>query len=220
LRLSTKNKKEILDGFVNGISITELALKFNCTKLTISRNLKKSLGEEKYKNLLKANKSERKFPEKENNHYEELFNSDSNNSQLSNTPYQQVNDESASFQDNLFMEIAPLDYVINKDTQKDLSSVPLSTIDFPKTVYMIVDKKIELEVKLLKDFPEWQFLPEEDLNRKTIQIYFDKNNAKKNCNKDKKLIKVPNTEVFKIASKILLSRGISRIVNEDQLIAI
>ena len=209
-----------MDSFVNGISINELALKFNCTKLTISRNLKKSLGEEKYKNLLKANKSERKFPEKENNHYEELFNSDSNNSQLSNTPYQQVNDESASFQDNLFMEIAPLDYVINKETQKDLSSVPLSTIDFPKTVYMIVDKKIELEVKLLKDFPEWQFLPEEDLNRKTIQIYFDKNIAKQNCNKDKKLIKVPNTEVFKIASKILLSRGISRIVNEDQLIAI
>ena len=220
MRLSTKNKKEILEGFVNGITITELAVKFNCTNLTISRNLKKSLGEEKYKNLIKANKSERKFSEKENNHYEDLLNSDSNTSQLSSTSRQQDNYESNSFQDNFFMELAPLDYEINKETQKDLSSVPLSTIDFPKTVYMIVDKKIELEIKLLKDFPEWRFLPEEDLNRKTIQIYFDKNNAKKNCNKDKKLIKVPNTEVFKIASKMLLSRGISRIVNEDQLIAI
>ncbi|ABO18019.1 conserved hypothetical protein [Prochlorococcus marinus str. MIT 9301] len=220
LRLSIENKKEILEDFVNGIAINELALKFNCTKLTISRNLKKSLGDEKYKNLIEANKSERKFSEKENNHNEVLFNRNLNNNQLSNITYQQDNYESDSYQDNLFMELAPLDYEINKETQKDLSSVPLSTINFPKTVYMIVDKKIELEIKLLRDFPEWHFLPEEDLNRKTIQIFYDINNAKKNCNKDKKVIKVPNTEVFKIASKILLSRGISRIVNEDQLIAI
>ena len=38
---------------------------------------------------------------------------------------------------------------------------------------MIVDKKIELEIKYLKDYPEWQFLSEDELNRKTIEIYFD-----------------------------------------------
>ena len=38
---------------------------------------------------------------------------------------------------------------------------------------MIVDNKIELETKLLKDYPDWQFLPKDDLNRKTIQVYFD-----------------------------------------------
>ena len=31
-------------------------------------------------------------------------------------------------------------------------------LNFPKIVYMIVDKKIELEIKYLKDFPDWQFL--------------------------------------------------------------
>ena len=37
---------------------------------------------------------------------------------------------------------------------------------------MIVDKKIELEIKTLKDYPEWQFLSEKcDLNRKTIEIF-------------------------------------------------
>ena len=54
----------------------------------------------------------------------------------------------------------------------ELSSVSLSEVDFPKVVYMIVDKKIELEIKLLKDFPEWGFLPLNDLNRKTIEIFF------------------------------------------------
>mgnify|MGYP003303313459 CR=1 FL=1 len=61
---------------------------------------------------------------------------------------------------------------------------------------MIVDNKIELEIKFLRDFPDWQFLPKEDLNRKTIEIYFDIKNARKYCNKDQKVIKVPNTNVF------------------------
>ena len=40
-------------------------------------------------------------------------------------------------------------------------------MDFPKIVYMVVDKKIELEIKLLKDFPEWEFLPHDDLRQDT-----------------------------------------------------
>ena len=101
-----------------------------------------------------------------------------------------------------------------------MSSVPLKNIVFPEVVYMIVDKNIELETKFLREFPSWQFLPEEDLNRKTIQIYFDIKVAKRNCNKDKKVIKVPNTNVFKIVAPLLLARGISRIVSEEQLITI
>ena len=85
---------------------------------------------------------------------------------------------------------------------------------------MIVDKKIELEVKFLKDYPEWQFLPASDLDRKTIQIFFDLKIAKRYCAKEKKVIKIPNTKVFKIAAPYLISRGISRIVTSDKLIAL
>ena len=84
----------------------------------------------------------------------------------------------------------------------------------------IVDKKIELEVKLLKDYPEWQFLSENELNRKTIEIFYDLKIAKRHCNKEQKLIKVPNTEVFKIAAPFLLSKGISRIISSEKLIAL
>ena len=119
-----------------------------------------------------------------------------------------------------FYELEPIYFQIDEEKQKDLSSVPLDSIDFPQVVYMIVDKNIELETKFLREFPSWQFLPEEDLNRKTIQIYFDIKVAKRNCNKDKKVIKVPNTNVFKIVAPLLLARGISRIVSEEQLITI
>lgn len=85
---------------------------------------------------------------------------------------------------------------------------------------MIVDKKIELETKYLKDYPNWQFLSNDELERKTIEIFEDLKNAKRSCNKEQRVIKVPNTEVFKIVSPFLLSRGISRIVSDDKLIAL
>ena len=110
-----------------------------------------------------------------------------------------------------FVEIAPLNCEIDNERQKDLSSVPLDEIEFPNVVYMVVDKKIELEVKLLKDYPEWQFLSENELNRKTIEIFSELNIAEF-CNKEQKVIKVPNTAVFKLVAPILLSRGISRLI--------
>ena len=85
---------------------------------------------------------------------------------------------------------------------------------------MIVDKNIELETKYLKDYPDWDFLSQDELNRKTIQIYEDIKNAKRFCKKDQKVIKVPNTNVFRIVAPLLLSRGISRIVTSDKLIAL
>ena len=98
--------------------------------------------------------------------------------------------------------------------------VSISEAYSPKVLYIVVDKKIELEIKLLKDFPEWEFLPNDDLNRKTIEIFFDLNLAKRSCNKDQKVLKVPNTDVFRIAAPILLERGISRIVCAENLIAL
>ena len=44
--------------------------------------------------------------------------------------------------------------------------------------------------------------------------------AKRSCNNEQKVIKVPNTKVFEIVAPILISRGISRIISDDKLIAL
>jgi len=118
------------------------------------------------------------------------------------------------------MEIIPLNYIIDSESQKDLTSIDIKSFDFPKVVYLIVNKKIELEKKLLKDYPEWQFLSADDLEREIIEIFFDIKSAKRACNKEQKVIKVPNPEVFRIVAPILISRGITRIVNDDKLISL
>ena len=220
-RLTEKQKKEIIQRFKDGISIDLLYKEFECTKLTIIRNLKIILGEQGYKKLLSDNKKKS---------IKDTFDKSLKNKDFSpgNTnkdypPTQNTNEiinEKDFYPDSSFLEISPLDYEIDNAPQKDLSSVPIAEIEFPETVYMIVDKKIELEIKLLKDFPAWGFLPKDDLNRKTIEIYLDLKLAKRFCNKEQKVIKVPNTNVFKIAAPFLISKGISRIVSDDKLIAL
>ena len=132
----------------------------------------------------------------------------------------ETDSQEESFSFSNFVEIAPLNQEIDNVPQKDLSSIPISEITFPKIVYMIVNKNTELETKALKNYPEWEFLPKDDLNRETIQIYSDLKVAKRKCSKEQKVIKVPNTNVFRIAAPLLVSRGISRLISDEKLIAL
>ena len=208
-RLTDEQKSDIAEYFKNGKTIEALSEEFNCTISTISRNLKKNLGEIIYKELLEKNKNGFEFTKKiSKNEFSDEQTLDAN--QFDNN----------NFSSAEFIEISPLNYEIENRPRKELSSIPIQEIDFPKTVYMIVHKNIELEIKLLKDYPEWEFLPNEDLQRKTIQIYCDLKLAKIACSKEHKVIKVPNTDVFRIVSPILISRGISRIVSDEKLIAL
>jgi len=46
------------------------------------------------------------------------------------------------------------------------------------------------------------------------------NLAKRFCNKEQKVLKVPNTDVFKISAPLMIKKGISRIVCTEKLIAL
>ena len=218
-KLSEKQKEEIVKLFTSGKTINELSKDFNFTKLTIIRNLKKNLGEKKFEELNTKIKLENKFNDykekKKSIDNKDELNKKSNNEKLSNR-----NLEEELPYTSPFIEITPLDWGIDNEPQKDLCSISISDMNFPKIVYMVVDKKIELETKYLKEYPEWQFLSEEELNRVTIEIYNDLKIAKRFCNKEQKVIKVPNTDVFKIVSRHLIAKGITRIVSSDKLIAL
>ena len=213
-RISEKQIKEIIDDFINNKSLEEISRKFNFTRITITRHLKKSLGEVKYNEINKCNKTDKRFSEPNqldktkvlSNIVDDLSTGSSTDNDL--------------FTNDSFFEIAPLDLNIDTTQQKDLSSVSIAEVELPKIVYMVVDKEVELETKLLREFAEWNFLSEKDLNRKTIEIFYDLKSAKRSSKKEQRGIKVPNSDVFKITAPILLSRGISRIVSSEVLIAL
>ena len=222
-RLSEEQKIILINSFKDGATIEELSKNFDCTNITIMRNLKKSLGETIYKELIEKNKNSlfvNNIKENFENNSTHLTAYSSNNELAENKNANESDAKANPYLVSEFVEISPLNIEIENTPRKEYSSISIEEIEFPKIVYMIVDNKIELQTKYLKVYPDWQFLSKDELNRKTIEIYFDLKVAKRFCNKEQKVIKVPNTNVFKIVAPILLSRGISRIVCCDQLIAL
>ena len=200
-KVSDIDKEKILESFVNGLDIKDIATVYNFSPTTITKQLKLLLGEKKYSEIKKSisNTNKKLLDEKNLSKKEENSNVEAEES---------------------FYEIVPISTGIELEIQKELSSQPLKDVNLPSIVYMLVDKKVELIPKLLSDYPEWSFLSEDDLKRKTIEIFSDLKVAKRKCNRDEKVIKVPNPDIFRIVAPILISKGITRIINEDKLISI
>ena len=212
-RLTEEEKNQIIHKLLNGEQIEFISKEYGVTKVTINRNIKKLLGKSEFeifsKKIKAINRSDKiKEPK-----------SAININKNEKKEYTKFKDEKFENYDN-FTELTPLYLDIDNEPQRDLTSIDIKSFDFPKIVYMIINKKIELETKSLKDYPEWQFLSDNDLNRRTLEIFLDVNSAKKACHKDQKVIKVPNPEVFKLVAPILSTRGITRIISDDKLIAL
>jgi len=123
--------------------------------------------------------------------------------------------------DNNFELIAPIISCFDFDQEKEKSNFKIHDYKIlPESVYMIVDKKVELEPQNISDLPEWSFLPETELERRAILLFTNQRAAKRNCSKNQKVIKIPNTSIFRISKSYLLSKGITRLILEDLLISL
>ena len=206
-KVSDQQKKEILNSFVSGKILKDLSDQFKLSQITIVRQLKNSLGLEKFNELKDKNKKSKK---EKNKIITDDFDIDNNlNQKIQNDDFEEK-----------FVEVIPITEGIELNNQKDLASEPLKEVKLPKVVYILVDKNIELLPKMVKEYPEWSFLPQQDLNRMSLEIFDDHNYAKKLCSKNQKLIKVPNPNVFLIASSSLKSKGITRIIFNNLLLSI
>ncbi len=133
----------------------------------------------------------------------------------------QVDSSSEDQGNNDFKEVAPLlsGFSFEAEEQKvDCKTLDKETL--PECVYMIVDKKVELEYQPISDLPEWSFLPDNELKRYAILLYPDQRSAKRNCSRNQKVIKIKNTNVFEITKSHLLSKGITRLIIDNSLISL
>ena len=122
---------------------------------------------------------------------------------------------------SVFQEVVPLisDFGFENKQQK-VSLTPLSADLLPKTVYMLVNQKVELESIPLRDFPEWSFLPDEEKDRLVINLFENQKSAKRSCGKGQRVIKIPDSNVFILTVDFLLLKGITRIIFDDLLITL
>ncbi len=224
-------KKRILEGFCSGKSLTILSKEFGCTPSTITRAVKSFLTEDEYLKFLKGRKGKVRSLKKDTSSKSQelekdaLENSSAFNHLSKISKDHGVLEKEIASQDLLngsgeFMEIAPLTLDPFCDEQKEVACVPLENNSLPPTVYMLIDKRTELEFKPLKDFPEWSFLSEKDQSRLAICLYSSQRVAKKNCSRNQRVLKVPNSNVFLISSSYLLAKGITRLIIDESLIAL
>ena len=220
-KVSELQKQQISELFMDGTEIDEISNNFNFSKQTIVKQLKKILGEKKFK-IISNDKIRQTKVKDQNLNLEKtkLIRNTEDPEKITSFKSPTNSFYEKELVGHEFFEIPPVTSDFSLDNQKDLTSKPLSEANFPDVLFMVVDKNIELEPKLLKDFPEWSFLSEDDLNRITIQVFSDQKIAKQYCSKNQKLIKVPNTNVFLIAADNLKSKGISRIIFGDSLLAL
>jgi len=122
---------------------------------------------------------------------------------------------------NNFEIIAPLisDFDFEKEKQKSDFEI-LNYESLPESVYMIVDKKVELDFQPISDLPEWSFLPENELERNAILLFANQRSAKRSCSRNQRVIKIPNTSIFNISKSYLISKGITRLILEDSIIGL
>lgn len=200
-KVTDLQRKEILNEFKNGIDLKLISKNYNFSLVTIVRQLKKILGEELFNAIKDKNKNN-------------LI--DTNN--FNNEKKIDFDTEKEDFKEQ-FVEVIPITEGVELEKQIEFASEPLKEANLPDVVYMLIDKNIELIPKMLKDYPEWSFMPKEDLKRYTLEIFDDHKFAKKLWTKNQKLIKVPNSKVFFLASKFLKSKGITRIIFNNLLLA-
>ncbi|MFM8259536.1 MAG: helix-turn-helix domain-containing protein [Vulcanococcus sp.] len=91
---------------------------------------------------------------------------------------------------------------------------PLGPDSLPGSLYLLVDKTVELDVRPLREFSELGSLPEEEQERQAVMLYVNPRQAKRQCGRSQRVIKVPDSGVLQRTSRYLVAQGITRLVLE------
>jgi hypothetical protein len=95
-----------------------------------------------------------------------------------------------------------------------LEAQPLSPGALPASVYMLVDKTVELQAKPLREFPELGGLPDEEQELQALMLFTNPRQAKRQCGRTQRVIKVPDAGVLQRRASYLVAQGITRLVVE------
>ncbi len=94
---------------------------------------------------------------------------------------------------------------------------PLASAQLPASVYMLVDKTVDLQARPLSDITELGQLPPDEHDRQALVVFTNPRQAKRLCGRTQRVIKLPDTRVIERTAPYLLAQGISRVVIEGAL---
>ena len=226
-RLSESEKQDLVGRYKAGESTAALAEVFGCSPNTVTRTVKALLPPEAYA-ALKASRQktgtvtpvaavapEQDTPAQPESPVEALL--DEDNAEAGATlalddaddfaeDSDGGNDEEGAIEDDdsaasqSFTELVPLLGVADLSDRLPVNVQPLTEGCLPDSVYMLVDKVVELDARPLRDFPELGQLAESELDRHGLFRYANPRAAKRQCGRSQRVIKVPDSAVFERTS--------------------
>ncbi len=234
-RLTDSQKRELVERYRSGESTAVLAEAFGCSANTVSRTARALLTPDAYEALKKDRARGGGAGSQAAVHSDCI--------QAEATPVEPIDDEDPvtlalddadDFGDALedageadeepeqeFHTVAVLTGQISLEMESSAPDCrPLGPGVLPESVYMLVDKLVELDPQPLSAFQELGALAAADQDRQAIGLYASPRTAKRQCGRNQRVIKVPDSQVFERTSHYLLARGITRLVLDGSLIAL
>jgi hypothetical protein len=144
-------------------------------------------------------------------------------------------DDADDFGDDDAEEIDPDDDLLGDGDDEPLAAVPVLPLSIshepvkaqelvasllPDSLYMLVDKTVELQARPLSDFAELGQLPPEEQERQALQLFANPRQAKRQCGRSQRVIKMPDPALLVRRASYLQLKGISRLVVEGSLYAL
>lgn len=240
-RLTDSQKQELLTRYRQGESSAALADAFGCSANTVSRTVRSLLSAEEYSDL-KASRA-RGSAVKPEPVSSEPVGSDVVAAQATDEPVDDsasalalddADDFGADEPDDFseeepsgafaggeeFHEVAVLPLDLPQVNTQQLHCLPFEAGVLPDSVYMLVDKTVELDPRPLSEFPELGVAGPEELDHQALCLFTSPRTAKRQCGRSQRVIKVPDTQVFAITTRYLVARGITRLLVEGSLYAL
>ena len=227
-RLTDSQKIEIVARYRAGEGSAELAEAYGCSTNTVSRVVKAGLEPAEYEQLKQQRNRPLKIspelvspelvaPEPEP---PEPAGDDDDPAVLAIDDADDFGDDANDLDfadDDLADQFVAVPLLLVDHVGEPALCQPLADAPLPASVYMLVDKTVELQAKPLKDFPELGQLPAGEEERQALMVFANPRQAKRHCGRTQRVIKVPDTRILERTAPYLIAQGISRVVMEGSL---
>jgi len=227
-RLNNSQKQELVQRYQAGEASAALAEAFECSTNTVSRTVKAALGIEAYAALKeqRAKGTVAKNTEPENQTTQKLeevpavLALDDADDFATNHKEDSESIDLEIEQNNDFFTLPLLAVEANLSDSKPCVSKPLVTSELPASLYLLVDREVELKGTPVKEFSELGRVAPQEEDLQAIALFVNPRQAKRQCGRSQRVIKVPDSSLLDLTAPYILAQGISRIVLEGALYAI
>jgi len=242
-RLNDSQKQEVVQRYQAGETAAALAEAFSCSANTVSRTIKAAIGIEAYgaiKDLRIAGSAVKAIGKvlhsaedfavlKEEELVKEDFeiiNAEASETELSDPEISDPEFSDSEISDleiesnSDFIAFAPLAVTANLSDSSPCVSKPLVASELPASLYLLVDREVELKGTPVRDFTELGLIASEEEDLQAIALFINPRQAKRQCGRSQRVIKVPDSSLLELTAPYILAQGISRIVLEGALYAV